>query len=282
MGTHRDGVPVVADGDGEAELVAVAERVGRARLAGIRRLEVRLLRPCRAAAREHIRSAGLRDGLVVLIAVDAGGLARVPERGYDDRVAVAADGDGVPELGAHRRIGGLQVCLLDPVGAVAHEDVSRAGAVHGVVVLVAVHAAGAAGFVRSADHHRVAVAADGGAEPGVPVEHAATPEVITRLGVRGLEVRELRDPHRWLPGGRLRVCLDYEPGNTEGHHDQRWTASACHDTSKCRAKGRTVLAAPCHRRCRSRSAAALAHRSSPCARSPSRCRSARCSRARSD
>ena len=81
---HRQRVAVGAQGDGAPEVVARA---------GVRRLDVRLLRPGRAVAREDVDRAGVVRRVVVLVAVDARRAAALVLRAHRDRVAVAADGD---------------------------------------------------------------------------------------------------------------------------------------------------------------------------------------------
>ena len=182
LGDGPDGnrIAVVADGHRHAELVAVPEAVGGAGLAGVRCLDVRLLRPRGPAAREDVHGAGLRNRAILLVAVDALGAAPLELRRDGQRVPVGAQRDGVAELAAHLRIRGLEVGLLPPARAVPDEHVHCTGAVHRIVVLVSVHAGGAAALVRGADGHGVAVTADGRAPARVAVEHATTAEMIAR------------------------------------------------------------------------------------------------------
>src|SRR5688500_17207179 len=77
-GADRERLPVAAQSDRIAELVALSRILTLARLAGVRRLDVRLLRPGGAGAGEDVDGTGLRDGVVVLVAVDTGGGARFP------------------------------------------------------------------------------------------------------------------------------------------------------------------------------------------------------------
>ena len=120
-------IAVAAQRDREAELIAIAEAVGRPGFTGVRRLDVRLLRPGCAAAREHIDRARLRNRLVVLIAVDALALLASQIRRHRHGVAVGAQRDDMAELGAGLWIRCLDVRLLRPVLAVAREHVHGAG-----------------------------------------------------------------------------------------------------------------------------------------------------------
>ena len=73
-----------------------------------------------------------------------------------DDHGVAVDRDARAEMVARISVGGLEVGLLAPRRAVAHEDVGRAGVLGAVVALVAVHPSGTAGLTPRPDHHRVA------------------------------------------------------------------------------------------------------------------------------
>ena len=95
-------------------------------LTGIRRLDVRLLRPGRTGAREDVDGAGLRDGVVVLIAVDAGCGARFPVCGDRHRIAVAAQRDRRSEMTVLPGVGCLDVRLLRPRITLADVDVDGA------------------------------------------------------------------------------------------------------------------------------------------------------------
>ena len=102
------------------------------------------------------------------------------------------DRDGMAELGAHPGVRRLEVGLLHPARAAAHVDIRRAGAVRLIVGLVADDAAA---LVGRSDDQRVTVTAHRGAPAGVPVKGAAAPEVVLRLGIGRLEIRELRHLH---------------------------------------------------------------------------------------
>ena len=139
-GADRQRVAVAAQRDREAELVAVAKVVALAGFAGVRGLDVRLLRPGGAGAGENVDGASLRHGVVVLIAVDAGCGARFPVGADGHRIAVAAQRDGRPEMIALPGVGRLDVRLLRPGVALTDEDVDSARRIDRIVVLVAVDA----------------------------------------------------------------------------------------------------------------------------------------------
>ena len=190
--SNRQGAPIVAECHRHTELIAIAEAVGGgARFARVGGLDIRTLGPRRPTASEDVRGACLRDRVVVLIAVDTGRFARFAVGRDGQRVAVGAQRDDVPELRAHLGIRRLDVGLLRPSFALPHEDIHRAGAVHRVVVLVAVEPLRAATLVRCSDRHGVPVAADGHAPSSMTVEHAAAPEMVLDLWIRRLEVGDL-------------------------------------------------------------------------------------------
>ena len=71
-------------------------------VAGIRRLDVGLLRHRVAPAREDVDRAGAVGRLVVLVAVDALGAAAFVRRAHRDRVAIVADGRRVAGVAGQR------------------------------------------------------------------------------------------------------------------------------------------------------------------------------------
>ena len=89
------------------------------------RLQVGLLGPGATAAREDVGRAGERGAVVRLIAIHAGGGAGfVPG---SDHEGIARDGHGLAKAIIRIRVARLQVGLLAPEGAAAHEDIGRAG-----------------------------------------------------------------------------------------------------------------------------------------------------------
>src|SRR4029434_10933072 len=159
----------------------------------IRCLDVGLLSPSASASCEYIDGASLRDRLVLLVAVDARGVARLPERRHDHRVAVGTQGDGMAELRARPWIRGLDVGLLFPVAAVAHEDIDGASVEDRVVARVTLDAWRTPGLVRRSDCQCGAVVADGDALTRVTLEHTTASEVIGGVGVRRLQIDRLCD-----------------------------------------------------------------------------------------
>ena len=148
--------------------------------------------------------------------------------------------------------------------------------------------AGAAAFVRRADDQRIAVAAQRRAESGVPVEHAATAEMVARLGVGGLEICELSDLHVALPGRLARAHGSLTRQYRETPRPvPAWPLPVM--TPPIVVRGAMALQGSMvprrwrpRRWCRLRWAEASLHRNSPCARSPYRCLAGRHSRVRSD
>ena len=173
------------------------------------------------AASEDVRGACLRDRVVVLIAVDTGRFARFAVGRDGQRVAVGAQRDDVPELRAHLGIRRLDVGLLRPSFALPHEDIHRAGAVHRVVVLVAVEPLRAATLVRRSDRHGVPVAADGHAPSSMTVEHAAAPEMVLDLWIRRLEIGDLLQLSGADRSGRWGSLSPGHQRNAGNHHEHR-------------------------------------------------------------
>ena len=205
----------------EAELVAL-DVVAHTLAAGVRRLDVGVLRPGVSGAREDVGGARLRNRVVVLITVHAGRGARFPRRGHRQRISVAAEREAEAELIALTRVRGLDVRLLRPGVAAPHVDIDGAGVVERVVVLVAVDAARRAALVRGADRDRVAVAAHGQRVADVARQRAAAREMVEGVAVRRLEIRELSDrrARAFLAAGRFerggdsrRACEEHcQPG----------------------------------------------------------------------
>src|SRR5262249_36047141 len=170
---HRaDQDRVALDRDGLAEAVEGF---------GVGGLEVRVLAPRGPGTLEDISRAGLARAVVALVAVDAGGVAGLELRTDDDRVSGHAHGGSEAIEGA--RVGGLEVGVLAPARAAAHEDVGRAGAGSAVVRLVAVDSRRATGLLVRADDRRLARQRHGLAEH------------VPGIGVRRLEIGLLA-PHR--------------------------------------------------------------------------------------
>src|SRR5207248_2731344 len=145
-----------------AESDRIPEKEVRHRVRG---LEIGLLIPRAAAAREHVRRARVRRSVVLLIAVHSGGGAIFANRADDQLIAVAAQADRVPELIVRTGIRGFYVGLLRPAAGSANVDIHGAGAEHRMIVLVAVDAAGRALFHRRTDRQRAAVGAERGRKP---------------------------------------------------------------------------------------------------------------------
>src|SRR5687767_1127736 len=82
-GTYNEGPARAVQGEGAAEFVVCL---------GVRALDVRLLLPGGAGAREQIRGAGFRRGLVLLVSVDARRGTVFERRTDGSDVAVAAEG----------------------------------------------------------------------------------------------------------------------------------------------------------------------------------------------
>ena len=257
-------VPSALSASENAELIAFAEAVGGAGLAGVGRLDVGLLRPGAAAAREHVDGAGLRDRVVTLVAVDAFGVARFPERRHRQRVAVGAERDVVAEAGAHLGIRRLEVGLLRPAAAAAGIDVHGAGIEHRVVALVAVDARGRGGLVRRSHGQRRPVGAQRDATPGVALQHAAAAEVVGRLGIRRLEIPGLGDPQapRPLPATGPRRGSRAQPARAPPYRSPPGCPSRPFRFRRVRPSSPACPSAP----------AVPARRSSRCGRSPCRCR----------
>src|SRR5205809_2481316 len=112
------------------------------------------------SANENVNGAGLRHGIVRLVAVDALRAARLEMRADRHRPAVAAERDRAAELVELLGVRTLEVGLgRRPRRAVAREYVHSARFVGRVVVLLAVDALRRAVLVRRTDGHRVAIAA---------------------------------------------------------------------------------------------------------------------------
>src|SRR4030095_13701304 len=103
----RPRVAVIPQSQRDTELVAVAEAVGGTGFARVGSLDVSLLHPRGSAACEDIDCARLWNGSVLLIAIDALGVAPLELCRHGQRIAVRAEGYGMTELAAHLRIGGL-------------------------------------------------------------------------------------------------------------------------------------------------------------------------------
>ncbi len=185
---HRHRVAVAADGN------RIAEGVALLGLAGIRCLEVGLLRPGRPAPREDIHRAGLPDRVVRLVAVDAAGAAVLEERADDQRIAVRAERHVGAELIERVRVGRLDERLRGPRAVAAGIDVDGAGIVGVVIGLVAVDGPRRAAFPGRPDGHRAAVGAD----------RDGRSELIAVTRRRRLDVSDLRQRRR-RRGGRLRL-----------------------------------------------------------------------------
>ncbi len=89
VGAHRQGRAVGRQRDAVAEVVAGA---------GVGRLDVRLLAPRRAGAREHVDRAGLRGGIAGLVAVDAGRRAVLRVGAHRQGRAVGRQRDAAAEV----------------------------------------------------------------------------------------------------------------------------------------------------------------------------------------
>ena len=130
-------------------MISLRELISDSGLAGVRCLDVCLLRPGRACSRKHVDRAGQRNGFVILIAVDALCSAGFARRGNGERVAVLAQRDGIPEFVALSGIRSLDVCLLRPRIIPLNEDINRTRAVQRIVLLVSVDTLRAAALIRS-------------------------------------------------------------------------------------------------------------------------------------
>ena len=95
---HAEGVAVAVQADGVTE-----QQIGRGRPG----LDVSLLRPGVAAVGEDKHRSGLRCTRVLLVAVDAGGIARIAGLGDSERASVTAEGDREAELVADIRPAGV-------------------------------------------------------------------------------------------------------------------------------------------------------------------------------
>ena len=257
----RERVPVGAQAHRKAELVPIAEHIRGPRLSRVGRLDIGRLCPRAAATREDVDSAGLRDRLVFLIAVDALRVARLPICRHGHRVAIGAERHGMAECGVCLRVRSFQVGLLGPATPAPQVHVDGAGIENRVVALIAVDARGPAGLVRCANGKRHPVGADGDALSGMALEHSATAEVVGGFGIRRFEIgglahlRGRRGPTRW----GLRCDWNHDRSEPEDHDS--------HDASTNSRAFPSVPAAP-------------AHRSSPSDRSPFPYRPGRCWRVR--
>ncbi len=123
---HREIVPVGTQRDGETELIAFVGFIRGSFFTRVRCLDVRLLGPGVSFARENVHGAGLRNRFIVLIAVDALGVARFEVRGDSHRVAILAQYDVMPEAEALTRVRSFDVSLLGPLTVLLRENVNRA------------------------------------------------------------------------------------------------------------------------------------------------------------
>ena len=168
----------------------------------------------RAAAREDVHRAGLRNRVVGLIAIHAGGAARFPVRCHGHGVSVGAQGDGTSKVVTGTGVRRLDVRLLLPRTAIAGVHVHRTAVIRAVVVLVTVDAGRAAGLVWRADRNRVSVTADGHGLARVAGKRTALSEVVVRFRVRRLQVSDLPERRGWrlcgdTPGGDAHPQADY-------------------------------------------------------------------------
>ena len=164
----------------------VAEIVSRPR---IRRLQVRLLAPTPSAPHKHIGRSSVGSTIVTLCAVHPGRVAVLPgcshhHRVPEDRHPIA---ENIPRL----RIRRLQIRLLEPRPATAHEHIRRPRRRPGVIALVPVHPGGAAALRVRSHHDRI------------PRDRQRIPEQITAPGVRRLQISLLR-PH--APAPHKNIC----------------------------------------------------------------------------
>ena len=116
-------------------------------------LEISLLCPTGAAPHKNISRTGTMGAIIRLIAVDSSsstGLAGSP-----DHHRVTRDRHRAAKFIIRVRIGGLEISLLCPGGAVAHKNVNRSGLSSVIIRLVAVNPSSSARFQLSSHHHRV-------------------------------------------------------------------------------------------------------------------------------
>src|SRR5205814_6170283 len=117
----------------------------------VRGFDIRLLTPDRAASHEDIDGTSLRNGIIVLVAVNTLRGTGLPNRRHRQRVSVLTQGHNEAKFVALSRIGGFDIRLLAPSIVSANEDIHSARAIKRIVVLVAVDALGVAALERSAD-----------------------------------------------------------------------------------------------------------------------------------
>ncbi len=187
-GAHGERIAVSAHANRETELIAFRGLLSDGFFAGVGCFDVGLLAPGCAGAREDVDRASLRNRLVSLVAVDAFGRAGLEVRRNSQRIAVLAQRNHVSESIAQSWIGRLDVGLLAPGAVLLSEDVDRAGAVNGIIVLVAVDALGAAALIGSAYSQRAAIAAK---RDAVAIQRSAVSEMVIRLGVRRFKIGNL-------------------------------------------------------------------------------------------
>src|SRR5207249_3635591 len=113
-GANSKSVAVGAQPNRETELVAIAELISDSGFTGVRGFDIRLLRPSAAGPREDVNGSGLRDGVIVLVAVNAFSRAALPHGRNRECVPVLAQGHNKSKLVALSRIGGFDICLLAP------------------------------------------------------------------------------------------------------------------------------------------------------------------------
>ncbi len=115
--------------------------------------------------------------------------------GHRERVAVRAQSRDEPEVIGNPGVGGLQISLLFPVLANTGEDVDGAGAVHGVIGLIAIDAGCSAALEGCPHRKREAILAE---RYGVTGQRATGPEVVSVSGVGGFQIRDLAESGRGL------------------------------------------------------------------------------------
>ena len=142
----------------------------------IRGFHISLLAPCGSIPDKNVGSSGT-TGIVIGRGIDAFAVAVLQRSAHDHRIP--RNCDRKPELIVEPRIRGLQIGLLAPGGAVAHENVGRTRLI-GVFVRKGVHSRAVAVLVVCAYHD------------GIPGNGDRSAEEIAQIGIRSFKIGLLR------------------------------------------------------------------------------------------
>ena len=157
------------------------------------------MRPDSARPRKHIDRTTAGDAVVCLIAPHPGRVTFFTGGADHQRVTIERNSSskGITSLG----IGGLEIGLLRPDPTRPRKHIGGTAAAGAVVRLIATHPGRVAVFTAGTDHQRVAAE-----------RNSEVSEGITRIGIRGLEIRLLHEGSRQAPTRRTspaaRGCTD--------------------------------------------------------------------------